>query len=504
VPLVTRIPQGLSLVLWRSPVAQGTLRPGVTARLVHQIWRSLSEGVLVLTGGGHERRFFFLHGGPVAVESDHPDEGLIGWLAAAGRVDAAARSAAEAEMAHGLSPGAALVAAGALEPGEPLQAAMRAHLEAQLARSVGAQQGTWRFHAGDEFAAQLVSVEVPPLQSLLEGARAHLPSKVFSDAMEAVRQAFPTRTQDFEQLLPALELREPDLALARTLDGRRTTRDVLVFRRGDLKEALSLLWFLSMIGAVVFHDSADPADAEAIAGPQARPPLPADRAEAIRQVALRILPGTFYQALGVDITADGAEVERAYREMRARFDPLAFADYRVGELDDLLRAVQDKVTAAHRVLSCDEQRRQYLAFLLDGAEPSGLRVPGIVLDAEVALRRGERALRGRRNAEAVSALTEAVEKNPREPVYQAMLAFAELYDPVLPASARAVEARNRARAALALDPTNLRALVVLALAENLAGDPAAARAAVDAALHAHPGAELAHRVHLRLLQPART
>jgi tetratricopeptide (TPR) repeat protein len=262
-----------------------------------------------------------------------------------------------------------------------------------------------------------------------------------------------------------------------------------------------------MIGAVVFHDAPEaPADApvDEDAAPRHRPPLPPDRAEAVRQAALRILPGTYFHALGVDIAADTAEVEKAYGEVMARFDPAGFSDYEVGDLADLLRSVQDKVTAAHRVLANDEKRKHYLSFLLLKSELSGARSPGIVLEAEVAMKRGERALRARRNAEAVSALHEAVEQNPREPEYRAMLAFAELHDPVLPAGARAVEARTQAQAALELDSGHLRAMVVLALAEELAGERGAARAAIDAALRAHPYSELARRVHLRLLRPART
>ena len=499
--------RGVPLLLARAPAAQGEVRPGVVARLVHQVWRSLSEGVLVLAGEGPERRLFFQRGVPVAVESDDPAEALAGWLGEAGRLDEEARRAAEDFMAGGLTPGAALIAAGVLEPGEPLQAALRAHLRTLLVKSVGSRAGLWRFHAGDEFAAQLQLAEVLPLPPLLEGARQHLPVKHFADALKAVLQAYPTHTSDFEQLIPAIGLGALDLHLARALDGQTTTRAVLEANKSDLKQALSLLWFLSMIGAVVFHDAAEAPTVEAVAAgaaPRARPALPPDRAEAVRQAALRILPGTYFHALGVDIAADSGEVERAYREVMARFDPAGFSDYEVGDLADLLRSVQDKVTAAHRVLVNDEKRHHYLSFLLLKSELSGARCPGIVLEAEVAMKRGERALRARRNAEAVSALHEAVHHNPREPEYLAMLAFAELHDPVLPAAARADEARARARAALELDSGHLRAMVVLALAEELAGDRTAARAAIDAALRIHPHAELARRVHLRLLRPART
>jgi DNA-binding NarL/FixJ family response regulator/tetratricopeptide (TPR) repeat protein len=499
--------RGVPLLLSRAPAAQGEIRPGVVARLVHQIWRSLSEGALVLSGPGLERRIFFQRGVPVAVESESPAEALAGWLEEAGRLDEEARRAAEDFMAGGLTPGAALIAAGVLEPGEPLQAALRAHLRALLVRSVGAREGAWRFHAGDEFSAQIQLADVLPLPPLLDGAREHLPVKHFADALKAVLQAYPTRTADFELLVPAIGLGAMDLHLARVLDGQTPTRTVLEANKADLKQALSLLWFLSMIGAVVFHDAPEAAASggpAAGATPRARPELPADRAEAIRQAALRILPGTYFHALGVDIATDAGEVERAYREVMARFDPAAFADYEVGDLADLLRSVQDKVTAAHRVLSSDEKRRHYLSFLLLKAELSGARSPGIVLEAEVAMKRGERALRARRNAEAVSALHEAVEHNPREPEYLAMLGFAELHDPVLPANARAAEARGRAKAALELDSGHLRSMVVLALAEELAGHRDAARAAIDGALRAHPYSELARRVHLRLLRPART
>jgi tetratricopeptide (TPR) repeat protein len=187
-------------------------------------------------------------------------------------------------------------------------------------------------------------------------------------------------------------------------------------------------------------------------------------------------------------------VERAYQEVSARFHPDGFAEYEVGDLEDLLGAVQDKVTAAHRVLGNDEKRRAYLSFLMLRFELTGARRPGIDVDAEVALKRGERALRARRNAEAVSALKDAVERNAKEPEYVAMLGFAELFDPVLPASERVAEARRCARRALSLAPEHPRALAVLALAEAMGGDLAEARRTAVAALKIHPQSEVLKQV----------
>ena len=491
--------RGAQLVLSRAPSARGEVKPGVVARLLHQIWRAFSEGILVVDEGGQERRVFFLRGVPVAFRSPDPAETLVGWLAASGRVDEAARATALEGMASGLSPGAALIAAGVLEPGEPLQAALRAHAKAMIVAVVGAKEGRWRFHSGAEFAAEVHPAEVLPLPAVLEGARAAIPAKHFADALKAVMDAYPVRTAEFQQLLPAAALSSSDLRLALALEGRATTREFLDARQKDLKEALSLVWFLSLIGAAAFHDErAEGDDVYGKAPARKRKPLPADRAEALRQAALQILPGTYFHALGLDIAADAAEAERAYQEVSRRFHPDGFAEYDVGDLADLLGAVQDKVTAAYRVLSSDEKRRAYLSFLLLKLELTGVRRAGIDVDAETALKKGERALLARRNAEAVAALAAAVERNPKEPEYHAMLGFAELYDPVLPPSHRAAEARRCARKALQLAPEHARAAAVLALAEAMTGDAAEARKVVVAGLKTHPTSEVLKAVLHRL------
>lgn len=493
--------RGAALVLSREATARGEIRPGAIARMLHQIWRALSEGILVLEDAAGERRVCFLRGAPVGFQSTLPEEGLVGWLATNGRLDDAHRAHALEAMASGLSPGAALIAAGVLEPGEPLQAALRAHLRAMLLRLVAARDGRWRFHPGPEFSSEVPAVEVVPLPVILEGGRAGLTARHLADALKAVMDAYPTRTAEFQQLLPACGLSSGDVRLALSLDGREKTRDWLG-RQKELQPALSLLWFLSLVSAVAFRDEPAAADAYGPTPARRKKPLPPDRAEALRQAALQILPGTYFHALGVDIAADSAEVERAYQEVASRLHPDAFAEYDAADLEDLLAAVQDKVTAAHRVLSNDEKRRAYLSFLVLKFELTGTRRPGIVLDAEIALKRGERALLARRNAEAVQALELAVEGNPREPEYHAMLGFAELHDPVLAPPQRREEARRCARKALALAEGHPRATAVLALAEADEGNVAEARRLVLAGLKAHPGSEVLKRV-LHLLNTPR-
>ena len=360
----------------------------------------------------------------------------------------------------------------------------------QGVRGAAVEVGVERPGAGDLAASRV---------KILEGARAGIPARHFAEALKAVMDAYPVRTAEFQQLLPAAALSSADLRVALTLEGRTTTREFLDARQKDLKEALSLTWFLSLVGAVSFHD--EPAAGDDVYGKtpvRRKKALPTDRAEALRQAALQILPGTYFHALGLDIAADAAEAERAYHEVATRFHPDGFAEYDAGDLADLLAAVQDKVTAAYRVLSNDEKRRAYLSFLVLKLELTGARKAGIDVDAEIALKKGERALLLHRNAEAVTALARAVERNPKEPEYHAMLGFAELHDPVLPRSQRAAEARKCARKALQLDPEHARAIAVLALAEATAGDAAEARKVVVAGLRTHPENEVLKAVLHRL------
>jgi len=500
---------GVARVLSRPPAEPGAVRPGEVAAALLRLWRGRADGVLEVADRDGARRLFLLRGAPVALDSEVRAESLGRWLLAAGHVSEARYRAALDVLAAGeLSEGAALVAVGAVAPGEPLRAAVRAHHCAMVSRLVGMREGRWRFRPGADFAGEVAAVEAPALGPVLEGARASLPARHFAQALKPWLGAYPARTPEFPRLVPAMALGTADLRLALDLGGSVTTRALLEARRSGLRDALSLLWFLERIGAVSFHagpletdDAARYGGAPAPAPPR-RKALPEDRAEALRAAALEILPGSYFRALGVGIDAGIDEIERAYHEVATRFHPEAFAEFDVGPLEDLLAQVQEKVGAAYRVLSNDEKRRAYLAFLLSRhAAETGRRRPEPVPEAEVAVKRGERALRERRVAEAVAQFEEAARLGPREPEYLALLAFAVLHDVRVPEAERPRRAARLARRALAMDPGCVRAQVFLALAEVAEGETGEARRRLLDALRAAPASAVARRA-LSLLNKA--
>ena len=506
--LAPPVPSGASRVRERPPLEQGDVRPGEVAEVLVRLWRAGADGILEVLGRECTRSLFLLRGVAVAFESDARAERLSRWLVSSGNLsEAQHRSALDAAAGGQLSEGAALVAAGAIPGGAALETALRAHLCAMVSKLTGEREGRWRFYPGSEFEGEVEVVEVPALAPVLDGVRQALSARYFASGLRGRLGAYPARTAEFARLVPALALGSADLRLALGLSGEVTTREFLDARRADLRDAISLLWFLERVGAATFHDRPSAGTGAgrlpaAAGAPRRRKPLPEARAQELRQAALRVLPASYFAALGVDIASDVEEVERAYREAATRFQPEAYAEFDVGPLEDLLTQVQDKLQAAYRVLSNEEKRRAYLSFhLARVAAETGCRRGEVVAEAEVALKRAERALRARRASEAVGSLHEAVALNPEEPEYWAVLAFATLVDVSLPRVDRLREAGRHARRALAEDPGCVRALVTLALAAEAAGEPNEARQHVLQALRHAPASRLARRVLARLNRP---
>src|SRR5262249_2951508 len=154
----------------------------------------------------------------------------------------------------------------------------------------------------------------------------------------------------------------------------------------------------------------------------------------------------------LDIAADTEAVEKAYRDMSAKFHPDNYADFDASSIAGLLADVQEKLSAAHKILSVDDKRRSYLEDLLTRLE-SGRTQP-VNVDAEIALRRGLNALSKQDFRSAVQNFEEATRLNPREPEYYCCLAWANYRLRSGERSERAKEAKRLLKKALALDSTS--------------------------------------------------
>ena len=480
-------------------LAQGDLAVGRVAELCYRAWQDRLTGVLLLTDGAVERRIHFLDGAPIGHTASSRAYSLVRWMADHATIDEAMYQEIIDVMARdGLSEGAALVATGVVEAGDPLYDLLRAHAREAIRSAFSMHRGRWRLIEDRERALEVPALELPPLVLIREAARHALPLRYFRAALGTKTGDFPRRSEAFRDLVNEIRLDGSEMALALKLDGRTRARDFVTSAGSRMRESLVLLWFLDLVGALEWSER--PMEGEtgpyvSVSGSRKKKALPDDEAAALRDEAEEILASSYFGALGVEIDADDAAVESAFQEKATRFHPDTWVAYELGDLEPIMLQALEKVTAAQRVLSNPEKRRAYLEHLLSRATPSTRRSQ-LDVDAELEVRRGERALREKDWATAQEAFSRAVSLNPREPEYYCMLAFAMFGGAKGSPKERAKQPRKLLKKAAALAPDLDRPHVLLGIMEHECGNLKAARRHLLAALRKNPDS-LTAKVALR-------
>jgi tetratricopeptide (TPR) repeat protein len=472
---------GVGQLLARTPVQAGPLKTADLPAQLCSLFRLRRHGVLVLAEGTAVCHVHLAEGAPVAFATNVPDQAWSAYFAERGR------PAPPGDGPGGLGSFPPRDSVEGEAPDAPL---WRDFVRLRVAEQVGRRRGHFGFYAGDQPTPHLPQAQVPALAPLLEGARKAFRVQRFGRVLKPHQGLFPVRTPSFAEDLRALGLDTADLKICMQVNGRLKLKELLAHGRGGLGQAYSLFWFLHLCGALHFAEAPLP-----ITGPgetdtlpeRRRKPLPPELATQLREGALRIITTSYFTVLGLDIAADGEAVERAYREVAARFHPDTHAEYDIRPLQDVLESVQDKLTAAYRVLSVDEKRRAYLQYLFSRSVPG--RVSPVHIDAEVAVRRGEAHARRGDARSALMAFEEAVRLNPREPEYFAYLVWftyqlGESQD-------RARVADKLLRRALGLFPHATRLQILRAILDSDQGEVSRARKRLLQVLEENPSSALA-------------
>lgn len=481
----------IARTLSRPAIAAGKLEPHPLPALLHSFFRLRRSGVLLTVVKGCVRRLFLREGGVVGFDSTAPEEGFVSFLVERALLTAPQAAQVRTSLGRGMRIGSALEDAGVVLEGEELVGQRRAFVRERAAQVVSLREGRFAFYPGDEFLPEVLAVETPALAPILEGVRRSHPIRFFLRPLKPHLSELPARAEGFSQDLPALGLDTDDLKVAMQMNGRFALRDLLTHGRGDLRRAASLAWFLQLTQALSF--SKEPLAEAGSRGPEALlprklKPLPAETVAALREAALRILASSHFGALGVPITAENEQVERAFRDVAPRFHADSYPEHDTSEIQDLLDSVQEKITAAYRVLSQPERRVGYLQHLLSRLElPRSVEVN---VEAELALQRGEAALKRGDARSAVLAFEEAVSLSPREPEYHACLAWAN-YLSAGEVDERAKSAQKALRKALGLNPLLERAQVLAAVIDLETGDAGAARKKLLKVLELNPASKIA-------------
>jgi CheY-like chemotaxis protein/tetratricopeptide (TPR) repeat protein len=488
---------GLAATLSRPAVNSGELKGYPLPGLLHSLYRLRRDGVLVVAHRDLSRRVYFLRGGAVSYDSSSKADALPRFL-----VDRKVLTEAQAErvveaLASGLRIGAALADAGVEAAGEELLQLLRDYTRDRLERVLGMREGRYAFYSGDEFTAEVASVEVPALAPVLAGARRCFPLKAMAATLRANLGEYPVRSAEFGRDLQAMALDTDDLKIAMQVNGRIVLKELLAHGRGELGTAVSLLWFLKLTGGVTFSATPVATGTDVLSNavlpdriaPRKRKALPPETAASLREEAVRIITRSYFGSLGLDIAADTEAVERAYHETAMRFHPDTYAEFDISDLRDLLDSVQEKLSASYRVLSVEEKRKAYLQYLFSRLDVG--RNTSVVVDAEIALRRGGSALKRRDFGTAMRAFEEAVTLNPNEPEYYAFLAWATYLAAPGALVVRAQKAQKVLKKALSLGPYVERLHIIAAIIDTDLGDAPLARKKLLKVLEYNPYSQLA-------------
>jgi CheY-like chemotaxis protein len=487
--------KGLRAMLARSAVMSGDLKGYPLPALVHSLYRGRKDGVLVVAWRDLTRRVYFARGGAVNYDSSARQDALPSYLLQRQVLTEAQADKVVQALASGMRIGSALAEAGVEAAGEELLQLLRDYTRDRLAQVIGMREGRYAFYSGDEFQVEVATVEIPALAPLLDGARRTFPLKVLAAPLRVHMPEYPVRTPEFGKELASLGLDTSDLKIAMQMNGRIALRDMLAHGRGDLRLGYSLLWFLKLTGCAGFSPTPLPGAAgESVSAvpdviaPRKRKPLPVETAAALRDGAVKLMTSSYFTCLGLDLTADTESVERAYHELATRYHPDTHAEYDLSEIRDLLDSVQDRLSAAYRVLSVEEKRKGYLQYLMSRMDV-GRSVVNV--DAELILRRGEAALKRKDYRQALQLFEEAVSINPREPEYYSYLAWATYLAGSGAREERAKAAQKVLKRALSLNAYLERALIISAIIDSEQDDASGARKKLLKVLELNPNSQLA-------------
>ncbi|MGN6107146.1 MAG: J domain-containing protein [Kofleriaceae bacterium] len=182
-----------------------------------------------------------------------------------------------------------------------------------------------------------------------------------------------------------------------------------------------------------------------------------------------------YALLGVAHDASAAELRRAYFALARQLHPDRLAALGIPDEHRDAQRLFAQVNTAFAVLSDPQRRADYTAVLRRGGEAAvraeqaqAEAMTARIVEGEQAFHRGEAALRRDQPAAAIAELTRAVELNPEETDYQAMLAWAQ-FCAAPDKHAVATTTRSALDRAIARSPRAITARFYLGRVERMLG-----------------------------------
>lgn len=482
-------------------------RPPALPDLLWRVSRERRSGVLELPGPDGTANVSILNGAPVFVDSGTPGESLGRVMLREGMLRAHEYPEVLERILAGLAEGRdGRVGEIAVELGyvtaEQVVDAMRIQVREKLVNLFHREELDATFHEGRDRVVVGATFRAEPGEVILEGIRRHYGARRLSPLYARYEHQYAALAPAFDELRRELRFAPREQRFVAQIRGDRTVRALV---EGGQLERVHAMQVVCMLLVVDGLDLSNAPLAAARAAPATSPGR--DRSgggrgdparEDVLRRQLRVNGRTHYDALGVASRATQSEIDDAYTVLAARYSPDRLVTLGLGDVHEQATELWARIAIAYETLRDPIRREAYDQTLPSGGAQGARASRQAAYGAELAFQAGLRELSADRPADAAREFGRARAFLPDEPEYVCLELWADCLDAVkwgAEARITAREARERMEQSIAGRRPRPRALHVLALACQLAGDLAAAAEHAAAALAFEPGFAEARRLH---------
>jgi len=504
--------QGRPPEIWRKDradvPASGSLAGYRLADVLHWCAVQRKTGVLTLTRGEHEKKFYIEQGTPGYVQSTLQHETLGAYLVKRELITPDTHRISIAEMKRtGQRHAEILVDMGALEPDQAYRH-LRDHIQYKAVSAFAWLDGSYRFDEHPKLPQEVMALRMNHCYLVVQGLRAyfdqrHLPLDFPAlDAVVARRHGQPAYG-------------EPELALSKTservlhdLEEGMSAQAIAQATGSTLAQVMGIAYALYVLQVIELVDRpGDPGVpgpavedySGAISVEEADFATLTPEAQAFMSAYLRMRSTDCFQLLGVGASATDEDVAAAFQGLRKRFHPSAFDPDAVADVRGRIEELWTRIELAHQAIASEEGRHQYRQTMAQAAvaSESSTRLPRAdALTAEEQFQAGKEALAREQHADAVAAFGRALEAAPQEPAYMCHHGWALFLHDRESGRNQAIAELQRG---LSLDPSCLVGHLFLGRIHMLEGDDESALGRFEAAARID-GRDVEARRYLHAIQ----
>jgi CheY-like chemotaxis protein len=334
----------------------GTVSLEDLARLAVRLADTHGPACLELRAEGAARNLWFENGALIAADSSLRHESLPDRARRDGLIDS--RQHSSLRLMRGMSTAhlvQLLKDRGYIreEEAAPL---VRRHAEQIALEALSESRSDYRLTADPPAPGVPIVVRTRPLLGIVVDAVRRSLDGAKRLALLGGLTAIPSVARGAEQYLSELELGEREDRFLACIDGEATLEEILLavgLREGP---ALKLLAALVALGWLEVR-------APEIA--PGAPPPPTLEIERLEVKFQEVQEADYFAILGLSRAAGGEEVQRAFAQLSAEFDPLKYAGHPDATVHHRAREVQEALSEAAHVLRDDRLRASYSRHLVD-------------------------------------------------------------------------------------------------------------------------------------------